>query len=97
MKKQNTLISILIINYNNHNLLKRSIESCLSQSYKNIEILIFDDQSNDDSPNVLKKFNKNKKIKNYFNKKKKPILLLLMPLTDIVFCLKNLRERLFVY
>ena len=72
MKKQNTLISILIINYNNHNLLKRSIESCLSQSYKNIEILIFDDQSNDDSPNVLKKFNKNKKIKIYFNKKKKP-------------------------
>ena len=71
MKKQNTLISILIINYNNHNLLKRSIESCLSQSYKNIEILIFDDQSNDDSPNVLKKFNKNKKIKIYFNKKKK--------------------------
>ena len=56
MKKQNTLISILIINYNNHNLLKRSIESCLSQSYKNIEILIFDDQSNDNSPNVLKKF-----------------------------------------
>ena len=71
MKKQNTLISILIINYNNHNLLKRSIESCLSQSYKNIEILIFDDQSNDDSPNVLKKFNKNKKIKIYFNNKKK--------------------------
>ena len=69
MKKQNTLISILIINYNNHNLLKRSIESCLSQSYKNIEILIFDDRSNDDSPNVLKKFNKNKKIKIYFNKK----------------------------
>ena len=53
MKKQNTLISILIINYNNHSLLKRSIESCLKQSYKNIEILIFDDQSDDSSPNVL--------------------------------------------
>ena len=71
MKKQNTLISILIINYNNHSLLKRSIESCLKQSYKNIEILIFDDQSDDSSPNVLKKFIKNKKIKIFFNKNKK--------------------------
>ena len=71
MKKQNTLISILIINYNNHSLLKRSIKSCLKQSYKNIEILIFDDQSNDNSPNVLKKFKKNKKIKIFFNKNKK--------------------------
>jgi len=74
MKKQNTLISILIINYNNHSLLKRSIESCLKQSYKNIEILIFDDQSNDNSPNVLKKFIKKKKIKIYFKKKKKKTL-----------------------
>ena len=92
MKKQNTLISILIINYNNHSLLKRSIQSCLCQTYKNIEILIFDDQSNDNSPDVLKKFKKNKKIKIYFNKKKKLILLPLMQLTDIIFCLKNLRE-----
>ena len=71
MNKQNTLVSILIINYNNHSLLKRSIKSCLNQSYKNIEILIFDDQSNDNSSNVLKKFKKNKKIKIFFNKNKK--------------------------
>ena len=96
MKKQNTLISILIINYNNHNLLKRSIESCLSQSYKNIEILIFDDQSNDDSPNVLKKFNKNKKIKIYFNKKKTNIASF-DAANGYCFLFKNLRERLFVY
>ena len=71
MNKQNTLVSILIINYNNHSLLKRSIKSCLNQSYKNIEILIFDDRSNDNSSNVLKKFKKNKKIKIFFNKNKK--------------------------
>ena len=71
MIKQNTLISILIINYNNHKVLERSIKSCLKQSYKNIEILIFDDQSTDDSQKVLKKFIKNKKIKVFFNKNKK--------------------------
>ena len=36
MKKQKTLISILIINYNNGKLLTRSINSCLEQKYKNI-------------------------------------------------------------
>ena len=74
MKKQNTLISILIINYNNAKLVKRAIKSCLNQTYKNIEILIFDDQSNDNSPNVLKKFKKNKKIKIFSIKIKKLIL-----------------------
>ena len=43
MKKQNTLVSILIINFNNSKLLKRSIRSCINQTYKNIEILIVDD------------------------------------------------------
>ena len=39
MKIQNTLISILIINFNNAKFLTRAINSCLNQSYKNFEIL----------------------------------------------------------
>ena len=73
MKKQNTLISILIINYNNAKFIKRSIKSCLKQSYKNLEILIFDDRSTDRSKEVLKEFSKTKKIKIYFNKSQKKI------------------------
>jgi len=71
MKKQNTLVSILIINYNNAKLVKRAIKSCLNQTYRNIEILIFDDKSYDNSRNVLKKFIKNKKIQIFFNRNKK--------------------------
>ena len=70
MKIKN-LVSILIINYNNAKFLDRAISSCLSQTYNNLEILIFDDNSEDGSKNVLKKYNKNKKIKYFFNKKKK--------------------------
>ena len=60
MKIQNTLISILIINFNNAKFLTRAINSCLNQSYKNFEILIFDDKSTDKSQLILNEF-KNKK------------------------------------
>ena len=36
-------ISILVSNYNNAKYLKRCINSCLVQSYKNKEIIIIDD------------------------------------------------------
>ena len=71
MKIQNPLISILIINYNNSKLLTRAINSCLNQTYKNIEILIFDDKSVDNSMKIINKYKKYKKIKIFFNKKKK--------------------------
>ena len=71
MKKQKTLVSILIINYNNGKLLTRAINSCLEQKYKNIEILIFDDKSTDNSKKILRQYKKNKKIRIFFNKNKK--------------------------
>ena len=37
------LISILIANYNNQNLLNRAIKSCKNQNLKNVEILVHDD------------------------------------------------------
>lgn len=61
------LVSILIANYNNKNLLERSINSCKKQSYKNKEIIVFDDFSDDGSQDVLKKI---KNIKVIYNKKK---------------------------
>ena len=69
MVQKNILVSILINNYNNENFVKESINSCLKQSYKNIEIIIYDDKSNDGSVKIIKKI-KNKKIKKIFNKKK---------------------------
>ena len=71
MKKQNTLISILIINYNNTKFLERSINSCLNQSYKNIEILVYDDKSTESITKIEKKFQKIKSVKFFKNRNEK--------------------------
>lgn len=71
MIKSKPLISFLIINYNNNNLLNRSINSCLKQSYKNFEILVFDDQSQEPITKNIKKYKSINRIKFYLNKKKK--------------------------
>ena len=62
MVQKNILVSVLINNYNNQRFLKKSIDSCLKQTYKNFEIIIFDDNSTDDSKKIIKK-NKKQKIK----------------------------------
>ena len=71
MKKQNTLVSILIINYNNEKFVSRAVNSCLIQNYNNIEILIHDDKSKDMSINKINKFRNNKKVKIFTNKSQK--------------------------
>jgi glycosyltransferase involved in cell wall biosynthesis len=61
--------SIIITNYNKSLYLKKCIRSCIEQTYKNIEIILFDDCSNDGSSKIYNKFKK--KIKIIENKKKK--------------------------
>ena len=69
MVQKNILASIIINNYNNKLFFKECIKSCLNQTYKNIEIIIYDDVSNDGAEKYLKNI-KNKKIKKIFNHKK---------------------------
>jgi glycosyltransferase involved in cell wall biosynthesis len=47
------LVSILINNYNYGRFLPEAVESALSQSYKNVEVVVVDDGSTDDSRDVL--------------------------------------------
>ena len=46
--KINPLVSIVIPVYNGSNFLSQAIEAALSQTYKNIEILVVNDGSKDD-------------------------------------------------
>lgn len=59
---QKVKISVIIPNYNRSALLKRAIESVLSQTYPIHEILICDDGSEDNSKEVVKNFNSSKII-----------------------------------
>lgn len=54
MSDYNPLISVVIPTYNRGNIIERTINSVLQQTYKNIEVLIIDDASNDDTENIVK-------------------------------------------
>jgi len=62
------LVSILIASYNKEKYIERCIRSCKSQTYKNIEVIFYDDGSTDNSYEIAKKI---KGIKVHKNKKKK--------------------------
>jgi glycosyltransferase involved in cell wall biosynthesis len=52
----NELISVNITTHNRAHLLPRCIDSILAQSYKNIELVVVDDFSSDDTLEVIKKY-----------------------------------------
>jgi len=49
-------ISILITNFNKEKYIKECILSCLNQDYNNLEIIIVDNSSTDQSMNIIKKY-----------------------------------------
>ena len=46
---ENYLVSCILTTYNRCDLLKRSLDSILNQTYRNLEILIIDDCSSDNT------------------------------------------------
>ena len=71
--KKNTLISIVLPVFNGEKYLESSLESCLNQSYSNIELIIVNDCSTDSTLQIAKKYasvdNRVKIINNKENKK----------------------------
>lgn len=64
-----TLVSIVIPMFNQELNINRTINSCLKQNLKNIEIIIVDDGSNDKSFKIIKQFTaQDSRIKIYQNK-----------------------------
>ncbi len=58
MKKMtiNPEVTIYITNYNYGKYISQAIKSCLNQLFKNLEILIIDDGSSDNSQKIINKF-----------------------------------------
>lgn len=63
--KFNPLVSICIITYNREDFIKESIFSALNQTYKNIEILVIDDGSTDNTKKIVEEIT-DKRIKYFY-------------------------------
>ncbi|WP_276499333.1 glycosyltransferase [Pontibacter litorisediminis] len=60
------LVSIVLPTYNGEKFLKQSIDSCLNQTYQNIELIIVNDCSKDSSEDIIKSY-KDNRIRYYKN------------------------------
>ena len=67
---ESPLISVLLSVYNDDKNIKTSIDSILSQSYKNIELLVMDDCSTDKTYDILKDI-KDRRLRIFRNKDNK--------------------------
>ena len=65
--KMNTQkISVIIPNYNNEKHIKKTVLSILNNTYKNLEVIVIDDCSTDQSMNILlQNFGNNERVKIY--------------------------------
>lgn len=53
----NSKISIVMPTYNGSKYIRQSIDSCLNQTYQNIELVIVDDCSKDETPDIIRSYN----------------------------------------
>ena len=69
MRDNQPLVSIIMPAYNCENYISEAIESVLSQSYQNWELLIVDDGSTDHSPEIIDRYaQKDVRIQSFHNK-----------------------------
>ena len=75
MKMNETLVSVLIGSFNREMLIERCLDSIFLQSHKNIEVIVVDDASTDNTLEVLKRYKKRypDKFKYIINKTNKGI------------------------
>lgn len=71
VKNKNPLVSIMIPTYNRPLLFEQTLQSTIAQTYENIEILVNDNSTNEDTEFVMQKYLPNSKIRYFRNKEAK--------------------------
>lgn len=64
---KNLKVSIIIPTYNQAKLLEKGLQSSLDQTYENLEIVVLDDNSNDDTEQIVSKYLSSNKVKYHKN------------------------------
>ena len=72
INNKNPLISIIMNCYNSELFLKEAIDSVIHQTYKNWEIIFWDNNSSDNSSKIVESFN-NTKIKYFYSPLNEPL------------------------
>ena len=63
-------VSVIVLNYNHSKYLQQRIESILNQTYTDFELIILDDNSTDNSKEIIDSYvKKHPEIKNFYNTK----------------------------
>lgn len=65
---ENSLVSVIIPAFNRAKTIGRAIKSCLSQDYHEIEILVVDDHSSDNTQEIVRSFD-DRRLKYFFHSK----------------------------
>ncbi len=65
---RNSLVCIVIVTYNTQKFIKKTLQSCLNQTYQNFEILVLDNNSEDETCKIINSF-EDKRISLFKNKK----------------------------
>ena len=90
MRKINPLVSIIMNCHNGEKFLTESLKSVKNQTYKNWELIFYDNCSTDKSKNIIKNFS-DKRVR-YFKSQK-----ILKLYTLEIKLLKNQKENIFVF
>lgn len=70
--ENNTLVSVIMATYNDKPVyIEKSINSILNQTYKNIELIILDDSTNQDTKSVIDSFTEDQRVHVYRETEKK--------------------------
>ena len=74
MSNKNIKVSVIVPVYNTELYLERCLNSILNQTFKDIELIIVNDNSNDNSHKIIETFiNENNNIKYIDNKENKGV------------------------
>ena len=68
----NTKVSVIVNFHNSEKYIKECLNSIVNQTYKNLEIVLWDNSSNDKTYEIIKRF-QDKRIKYFYNEKKETL------------------------